>query len=262
MHDPPPGAREEILAELDDDPGSSPLVRTLATVLVSALVLGLLIGGFVLATRTFSDVRTEAGRVGLDGAPQLSLRARTADVRLVPGDGDALEYEARVTDGLVDTDFELRRRGTEIEVVGACREWLAPGCGVEITLAVPPGVPVELLGGSGDVVADGLDEGVLTIRAAAGDVRGEDLGVDELSVQTTSGDVTASFAEQPFAVKATTSSGDVGLTLPDGDRTYVVDARARDGDVSNDLGDEGEATGTQAFVRVLSASGDVRVGRG
>lgn len=263
MHDPPPGTRDEVLAHLDDpdaDPGMSPIVRTLVTVVLSALVLGLLIGGFVVFSRSFADNRTEAGRVGLEGAPQISLRARTADVRLVQGDTDAIEYSARITDGIVATDFELRRRGDEIEVVGRCREWLAPGCGVEITLAVPKGVPVELLGGSGEVVAEGLD-GVLTVRAAGGDVRADDLRVDELSVQTTSGDVDATFADQPFAVKATTSSGDVDLTLPDGDRAYVVDARARDGEVRNDLGDEGEATGTQAFVRVLSTSGDVRVGR-
>ena len=63
MHDPPPGA----LDDLDDDPGPSPLVRTLRPVLITAVLAVLVLGGFALASHLFGDTRTETGELDLEG---------------------------------------------------------------------------------------------------------------------------------------------------------------------------------------------------
>ena len=55
----------------------------------------------------------------------------------------------------IDTRYELRRRGDEIEVVGSCMEWLSPGCGVVVTVAVPKRLPVLVATDSADVAVDG-----------------------------------------------------------------------------------------------------------
>lgn len=254
-----PGEVEQVEDVDDLGGGRSPLVRTLLTVLVTLLAVGLVVGVVVVLSVLQRDVRTETGEIDLAGTPQLALRVPTADLRIVQGDGDTVGYRARISSGLLDTTFELRRRDGEVEVVARCQRWLDPECGVELTIEVPAGLPVEVRGGSGDVEAAGLSGGVLTVTTGTGDVDASGLALDELAVQTTSGDVEAAFTRQPFAVKASTRSGDVDLSLPDGERRYTVDAASRTGEVENALGGDGSAGGTGSFVRVRTDGGDVEI---
>ncbi len=241
------------VGEHDPSPMRTTLLRAGLTVLAVLVLVGVLVGVSVL----LRDTTTQTAEVELGDVPQVALRVPTADVTVVAGDVDVLQVEARVTSGLLDTDYELRRRGSEVEVLAGCQAWLNPGCGVAVTVTVPREVPVVLTGGSGDVVLDGLS-GVVGVSTTSGDVRGDALVIGDLTVSARSGDVRAAFAEDPRAVKVGTASGDVALTLP-AEVPYLVDAASTSGGV--DVGIDTADDQVQRFVRVRSDSGDVSVSR-
>ncbi len=242
----------------DLDEARPPSVRTLITVLITIGVVAIVIGGVVVVSMASGSTRTAANRLDVGDDPQLVIRSTDADVRLVDGTSTDVVIRAKVTSGIVDTDYELRRRGDEIEVVGSCLSWLAPGCGVVVTVAVPPKLPVLVATDSADVSVDGLKERVVTIATGSGDVNGRKLEVQELSARTDSGNIDALFVAQPFAFKARTADGDIAARIPEGDITYDVAVRSKTGDVRSSLESDKDAKG---IIRAVSSSGDIRLSR-
>lgn len=232
----------------------SPASRTLLTV-IGTIMTVLLLGGLVLGASLIKrETRVATADVELGESAQLVIDAGAADVRLVEGDDNVVRIRARITSGLRKTDYQLGRRGDEIKIVSACQTWLTPGCGVSATLEVPKGFPIVVKTTAGDVKADSLVEGVLTVTSGSGDIAVMGLKVDEFSADTGSGDISATFATQPFGVKATTRSGDIRATVPAGKRTYVVVVSSKSGDVSNSL--TGDERG-EGFIRATTGSGNI-----
>lgn len=248
-----PLLRDEELEDLDDP---SPIARTMLTVLVTVIVAGVIVGGLAVASVMAKETTTQVSQVDVADAAQLSVQAGKADVRFVEGRGDTLVVRARVTSGLRKTSYALQRKGTDFVVDSSCQSWLAPGCGVEVTFEVPPGVPLVVATDSGDVDLEGLKDRVVTVATRSGDVEADRLAVTELSATTSSGDVEASFTRQPFAVKITTGDGDVDAEVPGGDVGYAVDVTSDSGDVENGLTDTPDG---QGIVRVKTGAGDVEL---
>ncbi|TXL61943.1 DUF4097 family beta strand repeat-containing protein [Aeromicrobium terrae] len=248
---------DELLDELEDDP--PPMRRTMLTVLGTVLAVAVLAGAVAAVSVAMRSTRTAVNAIDLGASPQVAIKSAGSDVRLVEARDMQLVVRATVTDGLRKTHYELRRSRSGVEVVSECASWLAPGCGVEVTIEVPRGVPVLVATDSADVVADGLRDRVLTVATGSGDVRGRNLEVQELSARTRSGTVNADFSRQPFALKAYTSSGDVRAQLPGGAIDYSVDATSSSGHVTSDLPSAGTGDG---LVLVHTASGDVSLRNG
>jgi Tfp pilus assembly protein PilX len=240
------------------DEGRPPSVRTLITVLVTIVIVGVVLGVVAVASLASESTRTAANRIDVGDDPQLAIRSTDADVRLVEGDSSDVVIRAKVTSGILDTSYELRRRGPEIEIVGSCANWLSPGCGVVVTVAVPAKLPVLVATDSADVTVDGLRDRVVTIATGSGDIRGGALQVQEFSATTDAGDVVTTFDGQPFALKARTKSGDISARIPTGDIDYAVTVRSKTGDVQSELESEPDAKG---IVRVVSDSGDIQLRR-
>jgi hypothetical protein len=244
---------DETIADYDvRSPASRTLLTVLGTLVAVAIIVGLVLGASILRR----DTRVSTSVVDVGDSVQLVIDAGSADVRLVEGDEDVVEIRARITGGLRKTQFELGRRGDEIKIVSGCQTWLSPGCGVAATLEIPKGLPVVVRSTSGDVAADAIAEGVLTVQTSSGNVSASALAVDEFSAETDSGDIGVTFARQPIGVKATTSSGDVRAVVPAGKRTYAVSAKSTSGTVSSQLTPDEQGEG---FVLVRSRSGDVRL---
>jgi hypothetical protein len=242
---------EEMIADYDvRSPASRTFLTVIGTLLTVALLVGLVLGASILMRGT----RVTTSVVDLGDSAQLFVKATSADIRVVEGGQGVVKVTSRVTSGLRKTDFQLGRRGDEIKVVSGCQSWLSPGCGVALTLHVPKGLPVVIETTSGDVRADSISQGVLTVSSTSGDITGGALGVDEFSAQSSSGDISASFARQPFAFKADTEDGDVTATVPTGERTYAVTATSKSGDVSSRIDSDKEGAG---FIRATSGSGDI-----
>ncbi|MCW2829567.1 MAG: hypothetical protein JWP31_259 [Aeromicrobium sp.] len=244
---------EEIIADYDV---RSPASRTLLTVIGTMVALGVLIGLVLGVSILMRDTEVTTSTVDVDGSAPIKIDAGMADVKIVRGKPGEIRITARVTSGIRTTDFELGRRGDRIKVVASCQSWLSPGCGVSTTFEVPEGIPVIVRTTSGDVKADDLTDGVLTVLSGSGDITGTRLAVDELLATTTSGDIRAEFAVQPFGVKAITGSGDISAVLPAGGRKYAVTATSKSGDVSSSLRN---SKGGSGIVRATTDSGDVRL---
>ena len=240
-----------------EDEDRPPSVRTLLTVLVTIVVVAVVAGVVVVVSLASGSTRTAANRLDVGDDPQLAIRSTDADVRLIEGTSSDVVIRAKVTSGVIKTSYELRRRGDEIEVVGGCISWLAPGCGVVVTVAVPSKLPVLVATDSADVTVDGVRDRVVTIATGSGDVTGRQLGVQEFSANTNSGDVLTSFTKQPFALKARTKSGDITARIPNGDVDYEVTMRSRTGNAKSALTTQ---PGARGIVRVVSDSGDIRLG--
>jgi hypothetical protein len=250
---------EETVADYDvRSPASRTLLTVIGTIATVAMLGGLVLGASLIRRET----RVATADVELGDAAQLVINAGTANVRLVEGEEGMVRIRARITSGLQKTDYQLGRRDNEIKIVSDCRTWLSPGCGVSATLEVPKGMPIVVKSTSGNVSADSLAEGVLTVTSGSGDVTVADLKVDEFSADTGSGDISATFATQPFGLKANTNSGDIRATVPAGKRKYAVVvssksgaiANSLDGDVTNSLGGDQDDGG---FVRATTDSGDI-----
>ena len=252
---------EETVADYDV---RSPASRTLLTVIVTILTV-LLLGGFVLGASLIQrETRFATADVELGEVSQLVINAGATNVRLVEGDEGMVRIRARITSGLQKTDYQLGRKDNEIKIVSDCKTWLSPGCGVSATLEVPKGLPIVVKTTSGDVRADSLAEGVLTVASITGDVTVSDLKVDEFAADTGSGDIDASFATQPFGLKANTSSGDIRATVPAGKRKYAVVVSSKSGDISNTL--DGDVVSSLSardagggIVRAVTNSGDIHL---
>lgn len=249
------GSEEEFVADYDvRSPASRTLLTVVGTILAVAVVAGLVLGASILKRGTTVSTST----IELGDSALIRIDAGSSDLRIVQGDPEVVRVSASITSGLRKTDFQIGRRGDEIKIVSGCQSWLNPGCGVATTLELPEGFPVEIRTTTGDVVVEDVVEGVLTIRSGSGDIRGTGLELDELSAETTSGDISASFAKQPFAVKATSDSGDIRAELASGKRTYSVTATSDSGDVSSDVESDADGAG---FVRATTKSGDIALTR-
>jgi hypothetical protein len=243
---------------LDREDDRPPSVRTLVTVLVTIGIVVVVIGGLAAASLASSSTRTAANRLEVGDDPQLAIRSTDADVRLVEGTSSDIVIRATVKSGLIETGYELRRRGPEIEVVGSCMNWLSPGCGVVVTVAVPAKLPVLVATDSADVTVSSLRDRVVTIATGSGDIRGSGLRVEEFSARAEAGDIDANFAEQPFALKARTKSGDIFARIPIGEIEYAVRVESRTGDVRSGLESVPKGKG---IVQVVSDSGDIHLRR-
>jgi DUF4097 and DUF4098 domain-containing protein YvlB len=242
---------EEMVADYDI---RSPASRTLLTVLGTLVVFGLLIGAVLGASLLMRDTKVSTSIIDLGNSAQIEINATSADIHIVEGSSDVVELTSRVTSGIRKTDYQIGRKGDEIKIISGCQSLISPGCGVSVTLEVPKGLPIVVNTTSGNVSADGVSQGVLTVSSGSGDLKGTKLGVDEFSAETGSGDINATFAGQPFAFKAISGSGDIAATLPTGKRTYDVRAKSRSGDVSSKIPSDAHGAG---FVVATSKSGDI-----
>ncbi len=242
----------------DPDEVRPPSVRTLVTVLLTIVIVAIILGVGVVASFASGSVRMAANRLDVGDEPQLAIRSTDADVLLVEGTSTDIVIRAKVRSGLIDTKYELRRRGHEIEVVGTCMGWLSPGCGVVVTVAVPPKLPVLVATDSADVSASSLRDRVVTIATGSGDIRGSGLRTQEFSARADAGDIDAHFAAQPFALKARTNSGDIFARIPIGEIEYAVTAKSGSGEVKSAFE---SVSGGKGIVRLDSDSGDIDLRR-
>ncbi len=242
---------KEVVADYDV---RSPASRTLLTVIGTLLAVALLVGAVLGVSILLKDTKVSTSIIELGDSAQVVVNATTADIKVIEGADDVVKVTSRVTSGLRKTDFLIGRKGDEIKVISGCTSWLSPGCGVSLTVSVPKGIPVVINTTSGDVAANGLEQGVLTVATASGDIKVGGLTVDEFSAESSSGDVKASFAKQPFAFKALTKSGDISASIPPGDRAYAVTAESKSGDVNSTIESDEDGAG---FVRATTSSGDI-----
>lgn len=232
------------------------LVRGVLRIVASAVAAFAVVGLLSSASLLIRSERVAVNELDVSDASQIAIRSTNSDLKVIEGSTDRLVIRAKVTDGLVSTDYELHRVNNQVEIVGRCLRWLSPGCGVKVTVAVPKDYPLLIATGSADVRAEGLADRVVTIGTGSGDVEGVKLRVQEFSVDSDGGDVSATFAKAPYALKVTTKDGNITAKIPKGKIRYLVNVASESGKVDSNLVDQQNGRG---IIRLLSDSGDISV---
>lgn len=180
----------------------------------------------------------------------------TADLRWVGQTCPVVD--AQVRDGVLVIDG--RCDGTDLG-------W----CSVDVEAAVPPGLPVEVRTGAGDVdlerVGDvdvetgsgdvGIEgaQGSVRVETGSGDVSARRIAGRTASFTSGSGDLVLQVAGSFEQVIGETGSGDVDLEVPEG--AYLLDIDTGSGDV--DLWGVDDDPGASAAIWLRSGSGDITV---
>ncbi|GGU45440.1 DUF4097 family beta strand repeat-containing protein [Streptomyces violascens] len=191
-----------------------------------------------------------AGQVTMDGKLTWAMKRPKIERTW---DGDTLKVHARC-DGFVDEFLQ--------------------NCQVKLDLAVPAGVrlkvktgsgpvkvrdltgPVDLDGGSGSLKLYGL-KGTVRAKVGSGTVQASQLSSPEADLKSGSGSVDAQFAAAPQRVKASTGSGSVSVTVPEGAHYQVMGGK---GSGSRDIQPELADKNSDRVLDVSSGSGSVTVG--
>jgi hypothetical protein len=140
-------------------------------------------------------------------------------------------------------------------------------CGLNATLDVPAGTPVDLTSGGGNVQASGIRRdvtldtaggdvtlssiggntdlstgggnvnagdlgGIMNFTTAGGDVTVNDLFSPHVKLETGGGNVTLVFTKAPTYLDITSSGGDINVVLPPGPTQYAVSSQTGGGDYS------------------------------
>jgi DUF4097 and DUF4098 domain-containing protein YvlB len=95
-------------------------------------------------------------------------------------------------------------------------------------LTMPTSIALNVTGAAGQVNLQGGPTNA-HIKTTAGEVSGSQLGRGSYTVATEAGRVDLSFASAPTLVKASTSAGEINVTVP-GNASYRVKASAPVGD--------------------------------
>ncbi len=199
-------------------------------------------------------------RFEIEGAPRLSARIPTGDLRIVPGQPGAVVVRLRGRDRDLDR-YLVEDRGSTVTVEPERGQMIMGSVGIIIEVGEPAVLTARMASAdlsvetelaeltvdtaSGDVRTDAIAAGVKA-KSASGDLRFGAIG-GRLAVATAAGDVFAPTVSRSVDVKS--ASGDVRLGSVGGD----VSTKTAAGDVRI-----GRFAGDDLDVKTLS--GDVSVG--
>ena len=240
-------------------------------------LVGLVTGIVVVASGTAQLVpflgSSHEERVPLPaGLTSLRIESGSGDVVVQPvASGGSPVVLARVRGW--GTPGRLRLDGSTLRAGDLCGP-MAVGCDVRLEVAVPAGTALVVDGASGDVsVTDlsgsveasissgdielrGLSGDSVTARTSSGDLRIVDARVRRVTAETSSGDIALSLGSDADLVRATATSGDVHVDVPEGSTAWATTAGTSSGDVRNEIGD---APGATHRIVAETSSGDVQL---
>ncbi len=205
---------------------------------------------------------------------RISIDVGPGDLRIAPGEAGAVAIHRRMFWSFSKPTIDERWDGQTLQVTTRCRVLLSvgPGCGVDYTIAVPEGVEVEAHTSTGDISVRGIRGGLrlststgdiavtdatsnLWLQSSTGDIKATGLTSSDVEASASTGDVDLRFAGPPRAVAARASTGDVTVSVPDGE-AYRVQADTGTGDVHIGVRQDSDA---ERSIVVRTSTGDVDI---
>jgi hypothetical protein len=168
--------------------------------------------------------RTEERTVPAAGVGGLVVRSDAGRVDLVTGDDDEIVVDAKVRDGLVATDLDIRVVDGVLRVDAGCSWLTGPWCKVDLRIAVPADLAVDVRTDTGRITATDLG-GQLRLSSETGTIRATGLRSTEVDARSDASEVRLRFATAPRRVEAVSDAGRVEVAVPLDD-AYRVDARS------------------------------------
>lgn len=223
----------------------------LAAVLVLALALPA-IGQLVQSTSTTQeDLPTDITGLTLDGAVgDITVRAAGPD--------EDPSLRATIRSGLTTPRVEAVVSGTGVELSDTCRSSWWDNCSVSWDLVVPEATELTIVSSVGDVSITETS-GPLTVTSSVGSVTASGISAPTVQVRSSVGDVDLRLVRPPQNVRATSSTGDVTVTVPDDGTSYRVVTDSSIGSVSNEVGSD---PGADHAIEVRTSVGDITLRRG
>jgi hypothetical protein len=209
---------------------------------MTALLVGLgsLVSVNAMARQTVREARTYAFR-----GNAVSIDLTVGEVEIVPSDkDDEISVRRSLTYGLRRPYVEERIDGSTFKVRDGNCPMPVADCHVRWLLEVPRGLRLEIATKTGDITVGGMTgpvrltsaSGAVKARALsgqtaqllsyAGSVTGVEMRSTHVVATSQSGDVSVSFRTPPKLVHGTSTTGSVGVVLPDGDEAYRIVAVA------------------------------------
>jgi hypothetical protein len=239
-------------------------------VVFAALVI--LVG--VLTAASFMTWRTQTQDQVYPGPVQrIELNVGTGDVLIRAAAGTDVSVHRKLSWSLKKPTIRETVDGQTLRISEDCPGVnFGPGCGVNYTIGVPPEVTLVIKSSTGDVTVQGIHGTIdaststgdvkisdatakLTMHSSTGDVTGTGLASSDVQAQDSTGDVRLTFTTAPNTVDARTSTGDVTITVPNGD-AYNVNTTTSTGDRNVRVTQGGGATRS---ITAQASTGDVTV---
>jgi hypothetical protein len=241
---------------------------------------------FVVAPFTFSLMadsisRTDSYESPDNGRPHavsaVEVDAGAAQVTVTTGAAGQVTMNGSLTWSVKRPKIERTWDGDTLKVHSRCDGFVdrfVQNCQVDLKLTVPAGVrlkvktgsgpvkvrdltgPVDLDGGSGTLNLYRL-KGNVRAKVGSGTIQASQLSSPEADLDSGSGSVAAEFVAAPQRVKASTGSGSVSITVPEGTRYQVMGGK---GAGSRDIPPGLDDKNSDRILDVSSGSGSVSVG--
>lgn len=236
-------------------PSTKRAVIIVGSLLAAAIVLALAlpaIGQLIQSTRTTQeDLPVEMTSLTLDGeVGDITVRAAGPD--------ETPSLRATIRSGLTTPRVETVVSGTSVELSDTCNNSWWDNCSVTWDLVVPEATELAIVSSVGDVSVTETS-GPLTVTSSVGSVTASGISAPTVQVRSSVGDVDLRFASPPQDVRATSSTGDVMVTVPGDGTDYRVITDSSVGSVSNEVGSD---PGAHQAIEVRTSVGDITLRRG
>jgi hypothetical protein len=248
--------------------------RLVLLVVGAMLALALAIGAGTQAVKETTGEERRDQRVTLPASvDRLEVRSSSGNLVITGGPGDAAVVDARLSGTVHPPELKVEIDGRTARVHANCSWQVLLSCEASLRLTVPAGLtvvarassgdirasgvlgPLDLHASSGDVYADNCS-GTARLSTSSGDVRATQLRATTVYAHSSSGDVNVGLTVAPVDVDASTSSGDVRVTVPDGAETYDAIAHTSSGDDSIRVATDPRS---DRRIEAQSSSGDVSI---
>jgi DUF4097 and DUF4098 domain-containing protein YvlB len=244
---------------------------------VGGLLTVLLLGAGALSVAGWLGHRTETQRqVYRQTTDAISVELGTGDITVIAGAADVVEVTRHLRWSYEKPEIDERWDGQTLSVTVDCHHfWIGPGCGVDYTLAVPEGVTVAARTSTGDITVRAIlgelnlttstgDIAIsgavapLVLHTSTGDVTVTAAISPQIDASSSTGDITLRLATGPRALTTRTSTGDIRITVPDGE-AYRVHTDTSTGDVRVAVRQDGSASGS---ITAETSTGDIDINYG
>jgi hypothetical protein len=216
-----------------------------------AAVVGLLYSTFQVVGVLAHEEHDETVRIADPAVTVLDVASQGGSIEVIGADVDAVRIDARVSDGLVATQFTQDVVGDRLQVRVRCRmvienQW----CRADLRIVIPRNLEVKVRSmddsvslrgltgrvdaesGNGTVEGESL-AGATRLHSENGSVRASRLRTESIQADSNNGSVRIEFATAPLSAIARSDNGSVDVAVPRGEEGYAVDISSGNGSTDN-----------------------------
>lgn len=239
-----------------------------------AAVFGLVLSTLQVVGVLAHEEHDETIRIADPAVAVLDVSTAGGAVEVVGADVDDIRIQARVSDGLVATDFTQEVVGDRLRVRVRCVAVIANAwCGARLRIVVPRSLEVKVRshddsvtvrGISGRVDADSSNgsveaeslSGATLLRSDNGTVRASRLRTESIEASSGNGSVRLEFAAAPSSAIARSDNGSVEVAVPRDESRYDVVVESDNGSTESLVRTDPEST---RRIVATSSNGSVTV---